>query len=743
MDFTLTDEQIELQRVMRDLVERECPSSLVRAVYDGSSDGDSVWKALVSMDLTGASMVELVLVLEELGGAADPSPFLATTTQYLPLARACDEARAAAVAAGRVGAAVFAHDDITARRDGEGWVLDGVARHVLDADRADELAVVARAEGALGVFFVAPDAAQIERVESLDSALHFARVTFAATPVAAAYTDRARDVENASDEATTGWAAVMVGAAQHVFSLALGHIRQRHQFGVPIGSFQAVKHMAVDVYVAIERARAVTHYAAMAIAEDDAHRAVAASMAKAAAGDAQRIAVQHGIQLFGGLGYTWENDLHLYARRAKAGDASLGSAAEHRNRVARAVLANPTELSVAPTKRFDDATEAFRQEFVDWLAANIPPPDETTQRPRSTADIPPWARQWQAKMFDAGWLMPGYGPEFGGRNANLLQQFVHREELGNHRIYLSFNPQGVSIIAPSIISFGSEEQQRNWAVPLLRGEMTAALGMSEPDAGSDLAALRTRAVLDGDRFIVNGQKVWTSGAHHADFILAFVRTDPDAAKHRGISALIIPTDAPGVACRPFASAAGPDELDFNEVFFDDAIVPAANLVGELHEGWRVATGSLGHERAMLWLDYSERLDDLVVRGGQVLLDHGLADNALTLDWFAQLLIDLDALRTLGYRTLGGAQRGIETHEQSILKLLGSEAVQRGTLHVYEALGEDGLDVTPNHVIEPLNLDAWNVPWFELYLRSFGATIAGGTSQIQRNIIAERVLGLPR
>jgi alkylation response protein AidB-like acyl-CoA dehydrogenase len=529
-----------------------------------------------------------------------------------------------------------------------------------------------------------------------------------------------------------------------VFDLALGHVRQRHQFGVPIGSFQAVKHMAVDVYVAIERARAVTQYAAIAIAENDTHRGIAAAMAKAAAGDAQRIAVQHGIQLFGALGYTWENDLHLYARRAKAGDASLGNAAAQRTRVATEVLEGlDAGAASGPTKRFDDATEAFRAEFVAWLAANMPPPAETTQRPESTADLPPWARQWQAKLFDAGWLLPGYGPEFGGRNANLLQQFVHREELGNHRIYLSFNPQGVSIIAPSIISFGNEEQKRRWAVPLLRGERTAALGMCEPDAGSDLAGLRTRAVLDGDHFVVNGQKVWTSGAHHADFILAFVRTDPDAAKHRGISALIVPTDAPGVTCRPFASAAGPEEIDFNEVFFDDAIVPAANLVGELHEGWRVATGSLGHERAMLWLDYSERLDDLVSRGGRVVLDHGLADDARVLDWYAQLLIDLDALRALGYRTLGGAARGIETHEQSILKLLGSEAVQRGTLHVYEALGEDGLDVTPNHAIEPLNLDSWNVPWFELYLRSFGATIAGGTSQIQRNIIAERVLGLPR
>ena len=185
------------------------------------------------------------------------------------------------------------------------------------------------------------------------------------------------------------------------------------------------------------------------------------------------------------------------------------------------------------------------------------------------ADVPPWARELQAAMFDAGWLLPGQPPEFGGRNAPLLEQFVIQDELTQRRIYHSFNPQGVGIIAPSILMFGTAEQKQRWAVPLLRAEITAALGMSEPNAGSDLAGLRTRAVLDGDEFVVNGQKVWTSGAHDADIIFTFVRTDPDAPKHKGISALIIPTDT----ARRHAAAVRldhePDDLDFNEVFFDD------------------------------------------------------------------------------------------------------------------------------------------------------------------------------
>jgi alkylation response protein AidB-like acyl-CoA dehydrogenase len=394
---------------------------------------------------------------------------------------------------------------------------------------------------------------------------------------------------------------------------------------------------------------------------------------------------------------------------------------------------------------FDDQTEAFRREFVAWLDGNVP--DDATalsERPRSTAHVPGWAREWQRKLFDAGWLVPGNPPEFGGRDASLLEVFVHQEELGRRDIAPGFNPQGLSIIAPSLLSFGTDEQKHRWAVPVLRGDMTAALGMSEPDAGSDLAGLRTRAVLDGDRFVVNGQKVWTSGAHDADFILTFVRTDPDAPKHKGLSCLVIPTDSPGLTRRPFGSVVGPDDLDFNEVFFDDVEVPADNLVGELHQGWRVATGSLGHERAMLWLGFAERLDATISHGDAGLVQRGLDDDPLVLDRFGNLVVDAHALRLLGYRTLAKARRGVEATEQSILKLLGSEAVQDAALDMLDALGTDGLDPDlPSAPDTPLHGEGLTASWWDRYLRSFAGTIAGGTSQIQRNIIAERVLGLPR
>src|SRR6201996_4776054 len=207
---------------------------------------------------------------------------------------------------------------------------------------------------------------------------------------------------------------------------------------------------------------------------------------------------------------------------------------------------------------FDADVEAFRADFVAFLDEHLPDAAETVQRSRSSSDIPAWARRWQRLLFDHGWLLPGNPPGFGGRNATVLQQYVHAEELSRRRIYQSFNPQGVGIIAASLLSFGTSEQTQQWAVPILRADITASLGMSEPGAGSDLASLRTAAVRDGDHFVVNGQKVWTSGAHHADVLLAFVRTDPEAPKHKGISALLIPTDTPGVARRPFSSVCSAD-----------------------------------------------------------------------------------------------------------------------------------------------------------------------------------------
>jgi alkylation response protein AidB-like acyl-CoA dehydrogenase len=261
--------------------------------------------------------------------------------------------------------------------------------------------------------------------------------------------------------------------------------------------------------------------------------------------------------------------------------------------------------------------------------------------------------------------------------------------------------------------------------------------MSEPSAGSDLASLRTRAELDGDHFVVNGQKVWTSGAHDADVLLTFVRTNPDVPKHKGISALLIPTDTPGVVRRPFPSICSADDLDFNEVFFTDVRVPVENLVGPLNEGWRVANGSLGHERTMMWLGFADRMENLIADWRPT--------TELERDHYATTIMDKQALRLLGSVALARAARGEDDVAAiSVLKLLGSEAELRGFEHALHGAGADGL-IHPGQTgpYAPMNLDHYFASWFERYVRTFSGTIAGGTSEIQRNIIAQRVLGLPR
>jgi alkylation response protein AidB-like acyl-CoA dehydrogenase len=270
--------------------------------------------------------------------------------------------------------------------------------------------------------------------------------------------------------------------------------------------------------------------------------------------------------------------------------------------------------------------------------------------------------------------------------------------------------------------------------------------MSEPGAGSDLAALATRAEVHEDRFVVKGQKIWTSGAHHSDYCFCFVRTDPEAPRHRGISVLIIDMKAPGVSVRPLPELVSQDHVDFNEVFFDGVVVPRDHLVGQLGQGWSISAGSLAHERGMMWLSAAVRLDGTIERLVELGREPGpdgrrLGESSSFRDTVASLYVDSQAMWFMGYRGFAKFARGQVSPEHSVLKLFGSEINQRATLFATEALGGDGLDVE----FEGCGYDeAHGIrPWMTQYLHSYRLTIAAGTSEIQRNIIAQRVLGLPR
>jgi alkylation response protein AidB-like acyl-CoA dehydrogenase len=312
------------QSTVRDVVAKQCPPALVRAVVEDGADPSPVWKVYVDLGWTElndpASAVELAIVLEELGHATDPTQFLATMSQFAPLVADRFDPH---------GSGTAVYTGVTAHRDGDGWVLEGTARHVLDGDRAERLAVVTDA----GVFIVGSGEVSARRTSVFDPVLHIADVSFAGVRVP----HSARivvDADRAHHVALTGMAMTMVGACQRILDLVIDHVRNRHQFGVPIGSFQAVQHKAADMHLAVQRARALSYFAALTIAADDPRRRLAAAMAKAAAGECQSLVFRHGLQLFGAMGFTWENDLQFALKRAKAGELMLGGAAEHRALIA-------------------------------------------------------------------------------------------------------------------------------------------------------------------------------------------------------------------------------------------------------------------------------------------------------------------------------------------------------------------------------------------------------------------------
>jgi alkylation response protein AidB-like acyl-CoA dehydrogenase len=395
--------------------------------------------------------------------------------------------------------------------------------------------------------------------------------------------------------------------------------------------------------------------------------------------------------------------------------------------------------------QWGDEEQRFLAELRAWLDEHAPSAEVMdADPPRSTGHIPAWAKAWQQQLFDARWLIPGLGPELGGRNAGPVEQLLYFEEMTNRALPRSTNWQGLAIIIPSILEAGTPEQIERFAMPSLRAERSWCLGMSEPNAGSDLAGLQTKAVRDGDVFVVNGQKIWTSGAADADWCLMFVRTDTTVAKHKGISCLLIDMRTPGVEVRPIEELAGGEHHDLAEVFLSDVVVPADQLLGPLNGGWPLTQVSLGHERATLWIDNAHftKQDVQTLIG---LADHPgtdgrpLRDDPRFRDAVAQRWIDSTAIELMGYRGFAKFTQGKASPEHSVLKLFSSEAMQQTFLTGADFVGPAGLDQGP----VGREARVWSASWPLSYLRSFSQTIPGGTSEIQRNIIAERVLGLPR
>jgi alkylation response protein AidB-like acyl-CoA dehydrogenase len=385
--------------------------------------------------------------------------------------------------------------------------------------------------------------------------------------------------------------------------------------------------------------------------------------------------------------------------------------------------------------------EAFRKEFRGWLAANLPPDlcidDPADDRVASTREMFERRVAWQKTMHKAGWVGIGWPREYGGRGASIIERVIWDEEYASARAPV-LPGMGLNLVGPTIIHWGTDQQRAYYLPRILNAEEIWAQGFSEPGAGSDLASLRTRAEDRGDHYLVNGQKVWTSGAQYADSIILLVRTDPNAPKHNGITCLLVDLKSPGVSVRPLVLATG--HHHFNEVFFTDVAVPKTQLLGPVNQGWKVSTTTLMYERHSSGArNPIGQVLALIAVARRLPMDGGTAwDDPRIRQRLSQLYIDCEAMKYTRFRALTRQIRGeAPGPEGSILKLSGSELGVRIADAAGELLGMHAL------VNESSELVPDAPRWFNRLVAARQYTISAGTSEIQRNILGERVLGLPK
>jgi alkylation response protein AidB-like acyl-CoA dehydrogenase len=371
---------------------------------------------------------------------------------------------------------------------------------------------------------------------------------------------------------------------------------------------------------------------------------------------------------------------------------------------------------------------AFRSEVQAWLEANLT--DELRGGRYGERRFEAASRDWSRKLYDAGYAGLTWSKEYGGAGAPYSYQAIFLEESAKAEAPQHIGVIGLGMAGPTIIFHGTEEQKGRYLPKILSAEEIWCQGFSEPDAGSDLASVRTPAEQRGDVFVVNGQKVWSSFAHLADWCILVTRSDPSSERHKGLTYLIVDMHAPGVEVRPLRQITGHPE--FNEIFFTDVEVPVENVLGQIGDGWSVAMTTLLHERGTLGFALTGVLDVAVRKLIALTRERGV-DDPLLLDRVAEEWIELQALKFTNYRALTALMKtGVPGPEGSVSKLHWSESNQRLTKLALELLGDEAQVVGEG-----------NGDWQYQQLRSRGNTIEAGTSEILRNIIAERVLGLPR
>jgi alkylation response protein AidB-like acyl-CoA dehydrogenase len=710
--LAITEEHNDLADAAIGQLSRLTSRAAARATLeDGSSHPADIWSAGAEVGWNGLAiaeehggsgfgLAELAVVLEAQGRELTPGPFLPSVAAAVVIDRcAPDSVRAQLLPGLADGSAVGALALSGSVTIGSDLVVTGESPAVLGAPDADVL-VIAAGEDVV-IVDAAAEGVTIAALDSLDTTRSVGSVALRGVTV-----DEARVLRGAARKAWTVFrilaSAEAVGVSWATLEMAVEYAKVREQFGRTIGTFQAVKHHAANMLVNAEETTAASWDAARADDLDSAW--FAAAVAASHAIRTQVFNAQYNIQLHGGIAYTWEHDAHLYLRRARTLAAIMQDGADP----------------------LLDIVEGQRSGQAHGASFTLPPEAEAyrSQAREAVASVRALPKDKQRDfLVDSGYLVPHW-PKPWGRAADVLEQLVIEEEFSD----VDRPDMGITgWVALTIAQAGNDDQRERFVEPVLRGQVMWCQLFSEPGAGSDAAAVRTAAKKVDGGWRVTGQKVWTSLAQHCQWGMATVRTDPDAAKHAGVTMMAIDMKSPGVTVNPLRGITG--DSHFNEVFFDDVFVPDADVVGDVNRGWLVARATLGNERVSIGggsggaVGFSP--DDLVK-----LLD-AAPNGANYVRRAGESIAETHTLRLLNLRRASRAIAGAEPGpEGNVTKLLVAEAGQRIT-----ELGMELAGSAPVVGQAPKLLRS--------YLGNRAMTIAGGTSEITRNTIAERILGLPR
>ena len=774
MTFGFNEEQRLLQDQIRTLLaDHAAPDVLRKTINAGAPWVPELWTMLAELGVLGAGVpeayggvglgpVEVAIVAQEIGRTTAPVPFfssvcLATEALLIAGTEAQKEKWLPKLAAGEVVGTLAWTEGRTppsaamVRTTLSGGRLHGVKTPVPDAQIAQLCVVVAKVEGRAGLALVELDQAgvKVAPLRGIDELRNFAQVDFdraQAEPMDAI--DGAEALEQILDRAAVYEAFEQVGGAQAALAMTCDFTRQRYIFGRPLGSYQAVKHTLADIFARLELAVCNALYAAGALADGKEDARAAAATARIGATEVYEAMARQSVQYHGGIGFTWEANCHFHYRRARTLALNIGSNEFWSDRLIAALGSGGEERPEPerPAVRLDEDKDtpedaAYRAKARAWIAeaaqkvTEPPAPSETPEGARR-------AQQWTRLKHAAGYSAIAHPVEFGGMGGTRRQQAIFAQEEGRAGMTMPFGGRGYAQAMAAITKHGTPEQRRKWESLTYAGEIDWCQLFSEPGAGSDLAAVRTRAVRKGDEWIVNGQKVWTSGGHMADWGILLARTDPDVPKHQGMSFFIIDMRQPGVEVRPIRQING--QSGFTETFFTDAVVKDEDRLDAEGQGWAVAMSVLAQERT-------------TTRG------IGEGGSRRTSTTSARNLIRLarEAPRETGSALDSAAVRGkiAEFHAQA-------QGIKNFTLRLQEEIARGGppptnlpvIKLTATHrvqmvqaflmdldeaggIVEAVDADPRSDRFLE-YLTSASSRIAGGADEVLRNQLAERALGLP-